>query len=480
MAPSAGETKLREYRCVRLFIADGELDADFSISAESDQGGNFSVVLESRGGDRNPDYADALETLLRAIGVGRMQVVCIEVCSTQAQQLPASDRRLGLDYPLKPNPGTDLSDLRKEISRLQIPIAQRPGAKGGNSTKRIRLHVTSDDHFDAGDFRKGVLPSDGWLRRQAFVMTWNPKNWSWDNRDTEVRRSERGKTLKGRWTTGNTESGIRGGDLVFLLRQGSSNRGIVGVGTAVGTGECVFEDEHWDDKRAKRGDKANCIEVSWQRLVNDSDRIPIEVLKTQFSGYGWSWDRVLASGWRLPAAVARDLLNEIDSQLNHQGGNAPEVKDAKETIDFIAGRSSRGQGFRLSAAQRSVIEKHSMALARKHLKNLGCTGITDTSQGNPYDFSCTSWNGRELFIEVKGTTSNAGTLVLTRNEVELHRKEYPDNALLVVHGITLSGPARDKAEGGTVWFVQPWEIEDSALRVIAYNYSTADLPPEEG
>jgi len=43
---------------------------------------------------------------------------------------------------------------------------------------------------------------------------------------------------------------------------------------------------------------------------------------------------------------------------------------------------------------------------------------------------------------------------------------------MAVHGITLSGRARAKADGRTVWFVHPWVIEDAALRAIGSTYST--------
>ena len=460
---------------MRLHVDDGELEAEFLIEDASDQGGDFSVVLKSRGGNRNADYSPALEILLRAIGVGQMQITCIEVDSPLARKLRSSERQLPMSYPLSPDRWEDLSDLRKMISRLQVPIAQEPGAKGGNPTKRIRLHVRSDG-IGSDDFAAGVLPVDGWLRRQAFLTTWNPDAvFTWDNREEQVRETEKGNLVHSTWTTGNTKS-IRGGDLIFHFRQGSANRGIVGVGTAVGRGECVFEDDHFLPERAKKGDKSNFVKVSWQLLLEDLDRIPIEKLKTDFGGYGFKWDRIPASGWRLPAVLARDLLKELDIQSRSEEGTSPEVLDAVDHANTRAGRRQGGQGPRISTSQRLAIEKHSMAMARKHLRSLGCKGIKDTSKGNPYDFHCGDWNGEELFVEVKGTTSGASTLLLTRNEVELHQSKHPNNALLVVHGITLSGRARDKAGGGTVWFVHPWVIEDAALRVISYTYSTKKLP----
>lgn len=50
--------------------------------------------------------------------------------------------------------------------------------------------------------------------------------------------------------------------------------------------------------------------------------------------------------------------------------------------------------------------------------------------------------GQEWVVEVKGTTGAAASVLLTRNEVDLHLKAYPLNALIVVHGIPLSADRR--------------------------------------
>ena len=146
-----------------------------------------------------------------------------------------------------------------------------------------------------------------------------------------------------------------------------------------------------------------------------------------------------------------------------------EVVAAEALADDAAGRPrARGQGMGLSGSQRAAVELRAMQVVREHLGQLGWE-VSDTSKSKPYDFVCTRETER-LYVEVKGTTSAGEAVVLTRNEVEHHRRVYPSNALAVVHGIRLSGADRTVASGGEIDFVSPWEIEDHRLRTISYTY----------
>ncbi|MFC7541783.1 protein NO VEIN domain-containing protein [Siccirubricoccus deserti] len=125
------------------------------------------------------------------------------------------------------------------------------------------------------------------------------------------------------------------------------------------------------------------------------------------------------------------------------------------------------QGFGLTAAERSVIERHAMAMAKQHLRQKRWQ-VQDVSAERSYDFLCRH-QGEEIIVEVKGTTSAGSQILLTRNEVQAHRRHHPHNALVVVHSIELireaSGPT---ASGGELLMVSPWLIEDDQLTPIAY------------
>lgn len=60
--------------------------------------------------------------------------------STVAQNT-LKDPKLSLSYPIKLSACQSIETLRKEIQRAQMTIGQKPGASGGNGTKRIGIYV---------------------------------------------------------------------------------------------------------------------------------------------------------------------------------------------------------------------------------------------------------------------------------------------------------------------------------------------------
>lgn len=167
------------------------------------------------------------------------------------------------------------------------------------------------------------------------------------------------------------------------------------------------------------------------------------------------------------------ILYRAEQEETLPGDIAPEVAEALEAAARTAGkRPPPGRrGVRQNAAQRRAIELQAMNLARVHLEGLGYLRIRDVSGRQSYDYLCQGPAG-DFYVEVKGTTSSGDSVILTRNEVELHRAEYPSNALIVVSGIELAGDDRLDAVGGSVQMTSPWFIDDDDLSVISYQYYT--------
>lgn len=118
------------------------LDAEFCVEA-SERGP--TLVLESRFGKvRNPDYNPALRLLLSRLRNLNASITDAIVDSTISRTLALEERRLlvrGRDYPLRLKAEADIEDLRIAICAAQERVAQRPGARGGNRHKRIRLFL---------------------------------------------------------------------------------------------------------------------------------------------------------------------------------------------------------------------------------------------------------------------------------------------------------------------------------------------------
>ena len=164
-----------------------------------------------------------------------------------------------------------------------------------------------------------------------------------------------------------------------------------------------------------------------------------------------------------------EVVYRDSAQTAVPGETDPVVAEIIEESDSAAGKRTRGggQGFRLSGPQRKAIELHAMDLARKEMERLGWTDIRDTSAKKPYDFTCKE-DGQPLTVEVKGTTSSGETIILTRGEVEHHIAAVPNNALILVTGILLTG---ENATNGEVRVVKPWSIDENSLKVISYMFA---------
>ena len=121
-----------------------------------------------------------------------------------------------------------------------------------------------------------------------------------------------------------------------------------------------------------------------------------------------------------------------------------------------------GQGFGASAIDKKAIELCAMSQAEVWLKAEGFINIKDCSAKEPYDFIALR-DSKVWKVEVKGTTADRGdSILMTSNEVELHRSERGSTVIVIVSGISLdrSGEA-PVASGGTIWADVAWDIDAS-------------------
>jgi hypothetical protein len=126
----------------------------------------------------------------------------------------------------------------------------------------------------------------------------------------------------------------------------------------------------------------------------------------------------------------------------------------------------------LTAEENAVIEERAVHVTREHFEDELGYETEDVGTYESYDVRASK--GQEVVkVEVKGTTTDGAEVVLTRNEVNLHRVEYPNNALAVVRHITIDrGGRQPVATGGELVLVMPWEINEGGLIPIAYDYRT--------
>jgi G3E family GTPase len=154
------------------------------------------------------------------------------------------------------------------------------------------------------------------------------------------------------------------------------------------------------------------------------------------------------------------------------GTQTPESEAVQEVLQEVAGNSryNRKKGRnRLTAKENRAIEMHAVGMAIQHFKKAGWKKVEDVGDKKSYDVHCENGT-KTLYVEVKGTTSHGDAVVITRNELQVHREQHPNNALFVVSKIQLERGDEPTASGGEIYLRQPWPIEDADLNPIGYDY----------
>jgi hypothetical protein len=180
-------------------------------------------------------------------------------------------------------------------------------------------------------------------------------------------------------------------------------------------------------------------------------------------------DRVLGNDLIQFGRALRKLYEAEESGLV-PGSSSPDVVQILQLAEEMASpfkHAARGQGWGLDQAARTAVELQAMRVAEGWLADEGFA-FQDVSSTDSCDFRATR-DGENWVVEVKGTTGGPKSILVTRNEVALHRSSYPKNALLVVHGIKL-GKDGTSASGGILLSFAPWLLDESRLAPTCYEY----------
>lgn len=246
------------------------------------------------------------------------------------------------------------------------------------------------------------------------------------------------------------------------------------------------------EKFVKRPPEELASRVDWARTALETAghhrAAPITLNARSGLGRGYELGNVDAIAYELDeipsASVLETDLLDMSRLLNHlyaaeknsaylPGDTPPEISDTEVATRQAAGRARHGsgQGFQLSVAEKLVIERCAVDRATKHFESKGYR-VKDVGAKESFDLLAEN-DHESLSVEVKGTVSPREKVILTANEVAHHRACFPANALAVVHSIALDrSGAEPVARGGELVVTSPWKIDEGALEVISYRYST--------
>lgn len=138
-----------------------------------------------------------------------------------------------------------------------------------------------------------------------------------------------------------------------------------------------------------------------------------------------------------------------------------------------AKRRGGGQGFVNDTERRIAVEQHAVERAKALYTSLGATDIEVL--GKPYDLRL-NLHGQEVHAEVKGSVSDAESVLITRNEVA-HAREFERTDLVVVDQIEWRRDemGRVEARGGRIRHWSPWIVDKDSLTAMSYSHNLPDL-----
>lgn len=184
------------------------------------------------------------------------------------------------------------------------------------------------------------------------------------------------------------------------------------------------------------------------------------------------YDELEATDLEFLMELAAERLAAIyHAQSTGRDLSAADIEEAEiEAAIRPARKGRRRQGYGLSAPERRAVEIRAMQIAIRHLEDQGYV-VHDRSANKPFDLEAVK-DGLEIKIEVKGTTSDlADTILMTSNEVNLHRSEKGATCLIIVSCIRLDRSGdQPTADGGNIevlmgWDVDEWQLEPTAFRL---------------
>jgi Domain of unknown function (DUF3883) len=176
------------------------------------------------------------------------------------------------------------------------------------------------------------------------------------------------------------------------------------------------------------------------------------------------------SGKRKSASWMDEVVSYV---LNYDKENLLKNPNADNESDEAATISQeQAAGFQSNIAIRRAIENFAMDEAKSVLIAKGYKNLKNTANFRPYDYICER-EGKNFFVEVKGTQTTGKTLILTRGEVE-HIGSHADQCILVlVRSVSVSGKKTIRVSGGTAEVKESWSLCSEDLRPIQYKWTVS-------
>jgi 5-methylcytosine-specific restriction protein A len=182
----------------------------------------------------------------------------------------------------------------------------------------------------------------------AYLLTWNPDKWGWEELAQELQEFRDTGALVRQWSCGNRKS-LMNGDRVFFLKQGKRGRGLYASGYVQGE---VFEAAHFTNPEKT----SRYVNVAYDVLLDpDTALLPREMLdQGPLSRVHWSPQ---GGGMTIPEEAVETLERVWDAHVRSHGlsPSRAEFPDEHDVL-FLEGdsRQTTVGAYERSAAARSM------------------------------------------------------------------------------------------------------------------------------
>ncbi|MGE8096353.1 protein NO VEIN domain-containing protein [Pseudomonas fluorescens] len=268
---------------------------------------------------------------------------------------------------------------------------------------------------------------------------------------------------------------IKTGDIAILRKEdeilGFGRIGIIAEAQSIKTHRRCPSCKSTDIRERKtKTPKWKCGHCAIEFFEPDTTEAPVMSFTANLEGFAHFGNPPPVQAIKLCSASGDGLV----SQLSMMQLDFETVRTLLEGTDIQLSPRSRtgamGQGLGLSSEERKCVELHAMGIARKLYEDAGWS-VIDTSASQPYDLFA-ALNAEKRFIEVKGTTGEGASIILTSGEV-IHAKANPQEcALVVVSEIRLENGADGlyASDGKVSTHLDSWCPEEDSLEATQYRY----------
>ncbi|MCY1062776.1 DUF3883 domain-containing protein [Nannocystis sp. SCPEA4] len=164
---------------------------------------------------------------------------------------------------------------------------------------------------------------------------------------------------------------------------------------------------------------------------------------------------------RLRAQMA-EFVRLVEAFKAHVNG------DELTETSLTAQTSRRGQGYERDPEVRRVVEEHAMNVVANHYRAEKYSVAVVSNQPGEMDLKCIR-RGKEIRVEVKGTSGDGDSVEVTAAEVQYARRGATPVHLAVLSGIQVDRTEQPpRASGGTLYIYKDFDPDHHGLTPTRY------------